>query len=125
MNTTKPNLILPVSPMFASIMTPVAAKLVKKLAKVKSIKSSETSHVECVREVSWADGSDNQNLERASIPIGTQGLVVEALGTVLRVLVSEGDSLDTTFHHIYHLGVLNLELVVMEPQLGVQEDKEV
>lgn len=81
--------------------------------------------MECVREVSWADGSDNQNLERASIPIGTQGLVVEALGTVLRVLVSEGDSLDTTFHHIYHLGVLNLELVVMEPQLGVQEDKEV
>jgi hypothetical protein len=71
--------------------------------------------IEVVREKRWALGPVNDNLELATIKVGTIGMVVGVAEpkTVLRLLVSESRDLpDSEMNSsIYHLSVLNLEPV--------------
>lgn len=98
--------------MFASIMEPLAKGMVKHLCRVKNIKGHEGEMVDCVREVTWNQGPGNDNLEQASLPVGTVGMAVALAEpkTVLRFLVAtpgEGSNKDG----IYHVSVMNLELL--------------
>lgn len=109
------NLIMPVSPMFASIMTGPASHLVKKLCRVKNISGHNDSEIQIVEEDRWGYGPINTNLKITTIKIGTIGMVVGVAEpkTVLRFLVSE--TADETENHIYHVSVLNLELLETQP----------
>ncbi len=112
MDPTKPkkNLIMPVAPMFATIMEPRARSMVKKLCKVKNIPGHEESAIGVVKETAWNLGPGNENLEETSLKMGTIGMVVGVAEpkTVVRLLVTsqEGNPL---VDGIYHVSVLNLE----------------
>lgn len=112
----KKNLIMPTTPMFASIMNPVANKLVRKLCKVKNIQGHEGLYVDTVRELDWNNGPNNDNLEQCQIAVGTVGMVLgkAAPSTMLRFLVVSSDADDgakVNKDAIYHLSVLNLEIL--------------
>lgn len=110
----KKNLILPTTPMFASIMAPIAARMHKQLCRVKRMKGREhlgEEWINVVKEETWGEGIDNENLKEASLNIGTVGMVVGIANpaTVLRFMVSnDGNAED---NGIYHVSVMNLELL--------------
>lgn len=114
-DTPKKNLILPVAPMFATIMTGPAAHLVKKLCKVKNVAGHEDSAIAVVKETKWNLGPGNDNLEQTTIKVGTIGMVVGVAEpkTVLRFLVTSNSGNDPV-DGIYHLSVLNLEPLEVE-----------
>lgn len=109
---TKPkkNLIMPVAPMFATIMESRTRSMVKKLCKIKNITGHEEPEVVVVKETAWNLGSGNENLEQTSLKIGTVGMVVGLAEpkTVLRFLVASQDE-NVQVDGIYHVSVLNLE----------------
>lgn len=105
----KPNLIMPVSPMFASIMIPMAKRLIKKLCKVKNMNGATGDHINITMETNWNQGVGNENLEQRSLDIGTIGMVVGVAdpATDLRFLVTS--TKNPGLDGIYHVSVLNLE----------------
>lgn len=99
---------MPVTPMFASIMTTEARTLVKKLCKIKNIQGhTHDSPVLVLRESNWNHGSGNDNLEESALSVGVVGMVVGVAQptTVLRFLVSGNERIEGT----YHVSVMNLE----------------
>ena len=117
----KRNLILPTTPMFASIMEPLARAMVKKLCRVKHMKGHEGPYVDTVREVSWNHGPGNDNLETCQVAVGTVGMVVGVAEpkTALRFLVVSPDTEQGKVNQdaIYHVSVMNLE-VMKKPEDG-------
>ena len=113
MDTTiklKKNLIMPVAPMFASIMTGPASHLVKKLCKVVNVTGETRTSIAAVKEHSWNGGPGNENLEMSFLDIGRLGMVVGIAEpkTVLRFLVASPTG-NEEVDGIYHVSVLNLE----------------
>lgn len=100
----KPNLIMPVSPMFAAIMTIPASKLVKQVCEVVNMHGYSSETIDVVKESVWGNGVGNENLEKSTLSVGTVGLVVDIAEprTVLRFLSNNS---------IYHVNVLNLKPV--------------
>ena len=114
----KKNLILPTTPMFASIMAPIAARMHKQLCRVKKMRGHEADAEEwinTVKESTWTGGVVNDNLEEASLDIGTVGMVVGIANpaTMLRFMVSKDGN--PANDGIYHVSVMNLELL-KEPE---------
>lgn len=112
MNPPKKNLIMPVAPMFATIMTGPASHLVKKICRVVD-KTREYPYppLSVVKETNWNQGPGNDNLEQCSLNVGTIGMVVGVAEpkTVLRFLVTS-EAGNENIDGIYHVSVLNLEL---------------
>lgn len=106
-DSPKPNLIMPVPPLFASIMAPRAARLVKQLCKVKGTVPA-VQWINTVREIDWNKGPGNENLAQVSLNVGTVGMVVgvSTVSTVLRFMVTTGNQNEDG---IYHVSVMNLE----------------
>jgi hypothetical protein len=106
----KPNLIMPVAPMFASIMEPRARSMVKQLCKIKNMQGHSDPCIDVVKEVAWNQGPGNENLEQRSLDIGTIGMVVAVAEpkTVLRFLVTTKEG-NQDIDGIYHVSVMNLE----------------
>ena len=109
-SSQKKNLIMPVAPMFETIMATRATSLLKKLCRVKNIQGHEEEWINTVKETNWNQGSGNENLEERSLNIGTVGMVVGVANpkTVLRILVITKDG-NQDVDGIYHVSVLNLE----------------
>lgn len=107
----KRNLIMPTTPMFASIMAPVAARMHKQLCRVKNMNGQTEAWINTVKESTWTGGAVNDNLEQASLDIGTVGMVVGVANpaTVLRFMVSKDGN--PANDGIYHVSVMNLELL--------------
>jgi len=116
----KKNHIVPTTPLFASIMEPLAKKMVKKLCKVKPLKGHEGPYLDTVREVSWNQGPGNDNLEVCKLAIGTKGLVVGIAEPkiMLRFMVVSPDDPKGKINEdaIYHVNVLNLEVMNSEEE---------
>jgi hypothetical protein len=123
----KKNYIIPTTPLFASIMEPLAKKMVKKLCKVKHIKGHEGHYINTVREVTWNQGPGNDNLEACKLAVGTKGLVVGIAEpkTMLRFMVVSPDDPKGKVNEdaIYHVNVLNLE-VMKNPEEEEEEENE-
>jgi len=117
--TRKKNLILPTSPLFASILEPQAKRMIKKLCKIKNINGHTGQCVDTTREVAWNQGMGNENLEQCQIPVGTIGMVVGIAEpkTVLRVLIVAPDQ--NPKDAVYHINILNLEIMNPEPNDNV------
>jgi len=111
----KKNLIVPTTPMFASIMEPLVKKAVKKLCVVKQITGHEGKYIDVVREAAWNQGSGNENLEPCKLAVGTIGMVVGIAEpkTMLRFLVVSPDDSNGKINQdsIYHVNILNLEFM--------------
>jgi hypothetical protein len=105
------NMVMPVAPMFASIMTGPAKHLVKKLCKVKNIKGHLQEEIAVVKEIHWNSVSSSMNLVETTIKIGTVGMVIGVAepSTVLRFMASQ--PLNPDDMSIYHISVLNLEVI--------------
>jgi hypothetical protein len=116
----KKNYIIATTPLFASIMEPLAKKMVKKLCKVKNTKGHEGYYLDTVREVSWNQGPGNDNLEACKLAIGTKGLVVGIAEPkiMLRFMVVSPDDPKGKVNEdaIYHVNVLNLEILNSEDE---------
>jgi hypothetical protein len=106
----KKNLVMPVAPMFETIMATRANSLLKRLCRVKNIQGHTEEWINTVKETNWNQGSGNENLEERSLNIGTIGMVVGVANpkTVLRLLVITKDG-NQDVDGIYHMNVLNLE----------------
>lgn len=111
----KKNYIVPTTPLFASIMEPVAKNLVGKLCEIQHIHGMMGDFIDTVRESAWNQGAGNDNLEPCKLALGTKGLVVGIAEPkiMLRLLVVSPDDPKEKANKdaIYHVNVLNLKVI--------------